>query len=203
MSRMSGKVATKPSNRDNDIGVFLIRKEKPLPRPKPPTKPTPSGIQAPGAAAPSGTIVCIEPAMTDAAISLMGSEEAIEETVLESAAQKMLRKPSAMGGKSIHLTIMEGPDTGRTFDITGIGTYTVGRRDCDIMLDDEKISRKHASIIIVRADQYAVSDLASRNGTFVNGARLSRRNIQHNDLIRVGNTTLRFTVFDGPVQVEK
>ncbi len=203
MSRMSGKVATKPSNRKIDSGIFLIRKEKPLPRPKPPTKPVPNGIQVPGAPAPSGTIVCIEAAMPDAAISLMGSEEAIDTTVLESAAQKTFRKPSAMGGKSIHLTIMEGPDSGRTFDITGIGTYTVGRRECDIMLDDEKISRKHASIIIVRADQYAVSDLASRNGTFVNGVRLSRRNIQHNDLIRVGNTTLRFTVFDGPVSVEK
>ena len=26
--------------------------------------------------------------------------------------------------------------------------------------------------------------------------------VQHNDLVRVGNTTLRFTVFDGPVPVE-
>ena len=203
MNRMSGKAVTKPSNRNSDSVVHLIRKEKPQPRPKPPTKPMPSGIQAPGAAAPSGPIVCIEAEIPEVAMALMGSEEAIEQTVLESAAQKMLRKPSAMGGKSIHLTIMQGPDAGRTFDITGIGTYTVGRRECDIILNDEKISRKHASIIIVRADQYAVSDLASRNGTFVNGARLTRRNIQHNDLIRVGNTTLRFTVFDGPVPVDK
>ncbi len=203
MSMISGNAATKSSNRNSEPVVYMIRKEIPQPRPKPPAKPRPSGIQMPGAPAPAGSIVCIEAEIPDAAMVLMGSQEAIEETVLESSAQKMLRKPSAMGGKSIHLTIMEGSDAGRTFDITGIGTYTVGRRDCDIILDDEKISRKHASIIIVRADQYAVTDLASRNGTFVNGIRLTRRNIQHNDLIRVGNTTLRFTVFDEPVPVEK
>jgi pSer/pThr/pTyr-binding forkhead associated (FHA) protein len=128
---------------------------------------------------------------------------AIDETSLESPVQKILRRPSALGGKSIYLTVIEGDLKGKSFDITGLGTYTIGRRDCDIVLDDEKVSRKHASIIIVQIDKYSVQDLASRNGTFVNGVRLTRRNIQHNDLIRIGNCTLRFTVFDGPVPVEK
>ncbi len=133
----------------------------------------------------------------------MSTTDAVEETVLETPAGKTFRKPSLLGGKSIHLTIFEGLDAGRSFDITGIGTYTVGRKDCDVVLHDDKISRKHVSIIIARAGQYAVSDLASRNGTFVNGIRLCRRNLQHNDLIRIGDTTLRFTVFDGPVPLEK
>jgi pSer/pThr/pTyr-binding forkhead associated (FHA) protein len=130
-------------------------------------------------------------------------QPAVDETLLESPAQKMLRKPSALGGKSIHVQVLDGDDKGKSFDITGLGTYVVGRKDCDIVLDDEKVSRKHASIIIASVGHYAVQDLASRNGTFVNGVRLSRRNIDHNDLIRVGNTTLRFTVFDGPVPLEK
>ena len=128
---------------------------------------------------------------------------AVDETALESPAGRVLRKPSALGGKSMHLTVIEGDMKGKSFDVTGIGTYTIGRRDCDIILDDEKVSRKHASVVIIREAQYAVQDLASRNGTFVNGVRLTRRNLQHNDLIRIGNTTLRFTVFDGPVPVEK
>jgi pSer/pThr/pTyr-binding forkhead associated (FHA) protein len=131
------------------------------------------------------------------------AQPAVDETLLESPAQKMLRKPSALGGKSIHIQVMDGDDKGKSFDITGLGTYVIGRKDCDIILDDEKVSRKHASIIIASVGHYAVQDLASRNGTFVNGVRLSRRNIDHNDLIRVGNTTLRFTVFDDPVALEK
>lgn len=211
-----------PRNR-RSTGAWLIRKEMPLPPSKPPVRPPPSGgINAPGGTPGSGSMIC--PGTGDSrrpagraarAVSagarpaggagtlLAGGAGAIDETALESSAQKVLRKPSALGGKSIYLTVIEGDLKGKSFDITGIGTHTIGRRDCDIVLDDEKVSRKHASIIVVQADKYAVQDLASRNGTFVNGVRLSRRNIQHNDLIRIGNTTLRFTVFDGPVPVGK
>jgi len=179
----------------------LIRKEKPIPGPRPPGRPpAPQGIRTPGSTGvPSGGMIC--PGATRG-LSAAAAAKAFDETALESPAQKTLRKPSALGGKSIHLMVMEGPDKGRSFDITGIGTYTIGRTECDVILEDDKISRKHASVVIIRQDQYAVNDLASRNGTFVNGARLTRRNLQHNDLIRVGNTTLRFTVFDGPVPVE-
>ncbi len=170
---------------------IAIRKDKPVPLPRPPARPpAPEGIKAPGSGgSASGGLVC-------------GADGAIEQTALESPAQRVLKKPSVLGGRSIYLTVIEGSQKGRSFDITGIGTYTIGRKDCDVVLDDDKISRKHASIVIIRENQYAVTDLASRNGTYVNGVRLTRRNLQHNDLIRVGSTTLRFTVFDGPVPVE-
>ncbi|HEV8701471.1 MAG TPA: FHA domain-containing protein [Candidatus Polarisedimenticolia bacterium] len=209
----------------HSTGAWLIRKEKPLPPSKPPARPpAPGGINAPGGTAAGGSMICPgtdgarRPATratgTDpgapGAVGVPSSVAprpagggAIDETSLESPVQKVLRRPSALGGKSIYLTVIEGDLKGKSFDITGLGTYTMGRRDCDIVLEDEKVSRKHASIIIVQADKYSVQDLASRNGTFVNGVRLTRRNIQHNDLIRIGNCTLRFTVFDGPVPVEK
>jgi hypothetical protein len=182
--------------------VGLLRKDRPLPAPKPPARPPgPGGIRTPGSgSAPQGGMICPGGAKLLAPARGAG---AADETALESPAQKVLRKPGLLGGKSIFLTVVEGDEKGRSFDVTGIGTYTIGRRDCDIILEDEKISRKHASIIVIRENQFAVSDLASKNGTFVNGVRLTRRNLQHNDLIRLGDTTLRFTVFDGPVPVEK
>jgi hypothetical protein len=193
-------------------GAWLIRKERPQSPPKPPKRPpSPGGINAPGGSA-GGGMICpgTDPARRPAAaatadegILLADGAGAIDETALESPAQRVLRKPSALGGKSIYLTVIEGELKGNSFDVTGIGTYTIGRKECDIVLDDEKVSRKHASVVIIREGQYAVQDLASRNGTFVNGVRLTRRNVQHNDLIRIGNTTLRFTVFDGPLPVEK
>jgi hypothetical protein len=210
-------------------GAWLIRKEIPTGTPKPPARPpSPGGINAPGGST-GGGMICPggdpvkrrTPGSTEIAADqiagrlaggLAGARalliagaprpDAVDETALESPAQRVLRKPSALGGKSIHVTVVEGDQKGTSFDITGIGTYTIGRKECDIVLDDEKVSRKHASVVIIREEQYAVQDLASRNGTFVNGIRLTRRNLQHNDLIRVGNTTLRFTVFDGPVPVE-
>jgi FHA domain-containing protein len=182
-------------------GAWLIRKELPVGRPKPPARPpTPGGINTPGGST-GGGMICPGTDRTRGAAAA-GGAGAVDETALESPAQRVLRKPSALGGKSIYLTVIEGDLKGKSFDITGIGTYTIGRQECDIVLDDEKVSRKHASVVIIREGQYAVQDLASRNGTFVNGVRLTRRNVQHNDLIRVGNTTLRFTVFDGPVPVQ-
>jgi len=209
-------------------GAWLIRKELPVGRPKPPApSPPPGGVNTPGGST-GGGMICpgtdrtsgttaaavvaareigrrLAEGEAGARAILMpgaGGAGAVDETALESPAQRVLRKPSALGGKSIYLTVIEGDLKGKSFDITGIGTYTIGRKECDIVLDDEKVSRKHASVVIIREGQYAVQDLASRNGTFVNGVRLTRRNVQHNDLIRVGNTTLRFTVFDGPVPVE-
>ncbi len=209
MSTSTNRTSDPISRMRCTTGAWLIRKEKPLPPVKPPVRPpSPGGINAPGGTPGGGSMICPgtggprRPAASPRTL-LGGGAGAIDETALESPAQKMLRRPSALGGKSIHLSVIEGDLKGKSFDITGVGTYTIGRRDCDIVLDDEKVSRKHASIIIVQADRYAVQDLASRNGTFVNGVRLSRRNLQHNDLIRIGNTTLRFTVFDGPVPVEK
>jgi pSer/pThr/pTyr-binding forkhead associated (FHA) protein len=127
--------------------------------------------------------------------------EAARQTTLENPVQKIFKKPSELGGKSIYLTIIEGENKGVSYDMTGVGSYTIGRHDCDIILNDDKVSRKHASIAIARGDRYAITDLASRNGTFVNGARLALHHLIHNDLIRIGDTTLRFTVFDGPIPV--
>ena len=213
MSTSTNRLGEATPGMRRTTGAWLIRKEKPLGPSKPPNRPpAPGGINAPGGSA-GGGMICpgTDPARRPAAGAVdtirmaggPGGAGAVDETALESPAQRVLRKPSALGGKSIHLTVIEGELKGKSFDLTGIGTYTIGRKECDIVLEDEKVSRKHASVVIIRENQYAVQDLASRNGTFVNGVRLTRRNLQHNDLIRIGNTTLRFTVFDGPLPVEK
>jgi hypothetical protein len=52
---------------------------------------------------------------------------------------------------------------------SGPRTYLVGRsRSCDIVLPDPAVSRRHA-LISVRGDRCSVRNLASMNGTQVNG----------------------------------
>ena len=46
-------------------------------------------------------------------------------------------------------------------------TITLGRVDCDIILSDSNISRKHATISLVNG-QYVYNDI-SKNGTVING----------------------------------
>ena len=68
------------------------------------------------------------------------------------------------------------------------------RRSNDVVLDgDGEVSRTHAELERV-AEEWAVTDDGlSRNGTFVNGARVSgRRRLHDGDAIRLGNTVVEY-----------
>jgi hypothetical protein len=60
-----------------------------------------------------------------------------------------------------------------------------------IVVDDASVSREHAAVIPVGND-HILEDLASANGTFVNGKRLRRRILQHGDVIELGSFHLRY-----------
>ena len=74
----------------------------------------------------------------------------------------------------------------------GDHVVTIGRdAACEITLDDTTVSRRHAEIR--RADAgFQVIDLASRNGTKVNGRAVPRAALRDGDEILVGAVALRF-----------
>ena len=76
-----------------------------------------------------------------------------------------------------------------------VGTVPVviGRSsDCDIAFDDSNVSRRHAEITFL-ADTHTVTDLASTNGTKVNGVTITApRTLRHGDIISVGTYTVRY-----------
>lgn len=71
------------------------------------------------------------------------------------------------------------------------GEYLLGRDPgCAVWINSEFASRRHARLT-VEADTVVLEDLGSRNGTFVNGERLTtRRQLAHRDEIRVGPARL-------------
>jgi len=72
---------------------------------------------------------------------------------------------------------------------------TVGRRDSsDLAFGwDDQVSRLHAQFERVEQDWTIVDDGLSRNGTFVNGERLTgRRRLSDGDTVRFGSTTVTF-----------
>jgi S-DNA-T family DNA segregation ATPase FtsK/SpoIIIE len=99
---------------------------------------------------------------------------------------------------SISLQIVEGRPAGKTFDLSRGGEFTIGREGCDINLEDPRVSRQHARISIAAWDHIYLQDLKSKNGSFVNGSRQTRRKIGHNDLVRIGSTSLRLTILETP-----
>jgi hypothetical protein len=55
-----------------------------------------------------------------------------------------------------------------------VGVNTIGRLpDNDIVLSGEFVSRRHCAILVHAVDGCEVYDIASKNGTFVNGAKIS------------------------------
>jgi len=90
--------------------------------------------------------------------------------------------------QNIVLSIESGPHKGERFTL--LPPCTIGRRDCDLILDDRLISRRHAEIKMV-SDQLVIEDLASTNGTRVNGKAITRKQLNPNDLISIGPTDLR------------
>lgn len=69
---------------------------------------------------------------------------------------------------------------------------TIGRlSDCDIPLNDESVSRRHAEVRRQGSD-IVVVDLGSTNGTKVNGVGVRQRRLADGDEIAVGSSRLRF-----------
>lgn len=78
--------------------------------------------------------------------------------------------------------------TGQTFPLSQ-APVTVGRQaDNTIVLADPQASRHHATVFW-QAGSFAVQDMGSANGTFVNNQRItSPRRLSDGDSIRMGNT---------------
>jgi hypothetical protein len=98
------------------------------------------------------------------------------------------------------LTITTGSEMGLMFPLTE-AEYLIGRqRDNQISLADLGISGHH--VRIYRGPEgYAIEDLKSRNGTWLNGARTFHALLHGGDMIRIGATELRYEIlYDGAAQ---
>jgi pSer/pThr/pTyr-binding forkhead associated (FHA) protein len=91
------------------------------------------------------------------------------------------------------LVVLESPGEkkGETFFINS--EATLGRTSgCDIIISDVSVSHKHARIS-KSTRGFALEDLGSTNGTFLNNRKISRPAlIKPGDLIKVGKTTFEF-----------
>lgn len=82
----------------------------------------------------------------------------------------------------------------RYLPLAGNNCWTVGRSDDNnFVLGDRWISRNHAMLQCMDTGEYYLIDLGSRNGSFINGRRVSVPVTLHNgDAITFGQTELKF-----------
>lgn len=92
---------------------------------------------------------------------------------------------------SQHAVWLENP-TGQEFPI--IGTCSIGRSSTNqIVLVDDRVSRRHALVHAQEQHQYWLVDLGSSNGTLLNERRVSQPTmLRHSDRLEIGATVLTF-----------
>ncbi len=89
------------------------------------------------------------------------------------------------------LVIVEGDNKWKDYKISN-SRILIGRsKDCDISINDPHISARQASIRVAN-DVITITDLDSSNGTYVNGQEITKIELKDNDLIKIGDTTLKF-----------
>ncbi len=94
--------------------------------------------------------------------------------------------------------VLTGSD--RRFPLVAGQTWAVGRGDgCTVLLDSASVSRLHALIQRRNAGDYFLVDLGSRNGSFVNGRRVSvPRRLQDADRLLFAEQEL---IFHNPLEI--
>jgi len=93
------------------------------------------------------------------------------------------------------LIIKQGPVPGKVFEIAK-QVITIGRDvKSDFVVNDAEVSRSHTRLT-VQSDGCLVEDLASTNGSFVNGQRITTgKMIRPGDVLGLGETVLMDFVF--------
>lgn len=90
------------------------------------------------------------------------------------------------------LVVVEGPDQGREFLLYS-APIKIGRgADNYIRLRDSGVSREHGLIRYDPAtDGFFLTDLGSKNGTYVNNLRIKKKRLSPGDEIKVGESVFR------------
>jgi pSer/pThr/pTyr-binding forkhead associated (FHA) protein len=112
-----------------------------------------------------------------------------------------------------HLVVENGPLAGQRLEVEA--ELTIGRDGADVVIDDVKLSRRHAVFRVVDGG-LEVEDLGSTNGTFIDGQRIDARTpIKNGSHVQLGGSSFvaeieaplrppqaTETILDGATQLE-
>lgn len=112
-----------------------------------------------------------------------GPKDTVKETVDTAAASRQEGKLTR-----VILCIESGPLEGACFTVEL--PCIIGRKECDFILDDRLVSRRHAELKS-SGNAVVLVDLDSKNGTKVNGAKISSSQLTRHDLVSIGSVNLR------------
>lgn len=90
------------------------------------------------------------------------------------------------------IVVTEGPLAGMTLPLRSSGVLIGRNPECTLVLDDDYASGRHAKIS-QNGEGWAVEDLASTNGTYLNDEKLTRpQSVDIGSQLRIGKTVIEF-----------
>jgi pSer/pThr/pTyr-binding forkhead associated (FHA) protein len=90
------------------------------------------------------------------------------------------------------VAITRGTERGTVFPLI-LKETLLGRIDSNhLVIDDKSVSRVHARLLLEHDGVY-VEDLGSKQGTLVNGARITRARLRDGDEITLGEVALVYS----------
>ena len=90
------------------------------------------------------------------------------------------------------LVVKRGPNAGSRFLLDQPVTSAGRHPDSDILLDDVTVSRRHAEFRLDKDGSWAVADVGSLNGTYVNRQPVDSAVLANNDEVQIGMFRLVF-----------
>jgi signal transduction histidine kinase/CheY-like chemotaxis protein len=102
---------------------------------------------------------------------------------------------AALNTTKARIVVLQGTHTGRKYPLDE--TNDIGRgSSCTVQLEDSMVSRRHAIVQRREDGGWDLVDLGSRNGTLLNGRRITREPVRFGDRIQIGETVLLFSHVD-------
>jgi len=116
----------------------------------------------------------------------------------DNPASKASNGPPATGQpRPLALRFISGKYQGGEFPLIQGRDIHIGRsNDLDMVLAEDMVSRRHARITY-QTDEILIEDLASTNGTFVNGEKVKRSRLREGDRVLIGTSILKVVVSEG------
>ncbi len=122
-------------------------------------------------------------------------ERSLENDVVPSGplASRALESPTVTPLLATLEVVTRGVDEGRRFRIERVAVQLGRASHNDIRIEDESVSATHVTLL-QRGGAWQLLDLGSRNGSYVDGERVTERRLTNGCEIRLGNVKLVFRV---------
>jgi DNA-binding NtrC family response regulator len=98
------------------------------------------------------------------------------------------------------LRVMHGPDAGLEAALPAAGVVVGADPACDVVLRDPAVSGRHVSVKPVEGG-FDVADLGSRNGTWLDGAKIGKGTVPLGTMLRLGTTLLQLAPAETAVDI--